>query len=458
MGRKAPYVDDGHFESAYLMDKDSKTALDLLLDRHSRSLDDDSLTLEYVHRLISSDLPVNSEDRQPNGSGGGSGSSSITPMSSTVGSTPPSFKWFYSQGKRSTKIYQTIQDDDQESNQSNRRSLSVRSKRCAQGHCWTVILQREESFAVQLAERILMAHKDKSDILSYSTDTFGRRHMDIASTKCKLVLNKFRYLHGRYDLKLGPPEHKTKTSMIKLAIDRHSADGKRVALKFMCHREQFVSELLSRSMGDFSSDIIMAVLKSYDGDSDDQDDVLFWQDANFKGFSQYPYCIVMDVADQNLKKLIDQQNICGKEWDDIRNITRQIATALEHIHSKGIVHGDIKPTNIVLTGQKLRLIDFDASASIEKCQYIGAKYSSAYIPPELLFYSKSESGGRVIVRTFEKQPAELDPDFVFDFDNQFEYPLLLAAPSFDSWSFGAVLYLLCTGEREFSLWYHIIPL
>ena len=165
----------------------------------------------------------------------------------------------------------------------------------------------------------------------------------------------------------------------------------------------------------------------------------------------------MDVADQNLKKLIDQQNICGKEWDDIRNITRQIAAALEHIHSKGIVHGDIKPTNIVLSGQKLRLIDFDASASIEKCQYIGAKYSSAYIPPELLFYSKSENGGKVIIRSFEKQPAELDPDLVFDFGYQFEYPLLLAAPSFDSWSFGAVLYLLCTGEREFSLWYHIIP-
>jgi serine/threonine protein kinase len=165
----------------------------------------------------------------------------------------------------------------------------------------------------------------------------------------------------------------------------------------------------------------------------------------------------MDVADQNLKKLIDQQNICGKEWDDIRNITRQIAAALEHIHSKGIVHGDIKPTNIVLTGQKLRLIDFDASASIEKCQYIGAKYSSAYIPPELLFYSDSESGGRVIVRSFDKPPAELGPDFVHDFGYQLEYPLLLAAPSFDSWSFGAVLYLLCTGEREFSLWYHISP-
>ena len=227
LGRKAPYVDDGQFESAYLMDKDSKTALDLLLERHSRSLDEDSLTLEYVHRLVSNDLPVNSEDRQQYGGGRGSSSSSssIIPMSSPVGTTSPFFKWFCLQGRRSTKIYQTIQDDDQDSNQSDRRSLRVRSKRCAQGYCWTVILQREESFAVQLAERILTTHKDKSDILSYSTVTFGRRHMDIASTKCKLVLNKFRYLHGRYDLKLGPPEHKTKTSMIKLAIDRNFADG-----------------------------------------------------------------------------------------------------------------------------------------------------------------------------------------------------------------------------------------
>ena len=65
---------------------------------------------------------------------------------------------------------------------------------------------------------------------------------------------------------------------------------------------------------------------------------------------------------------------------------------LEHIHSKGIVHGDIKPSSIVMTGKKLRIIDFDASASIDRKQNLGAQFSSAYVPPEMLFCCENASG------------------------------------------------------------------
>ena len=172
---------------------------------------------------------------------------------------------------------------------------------------------------------------------------------------------------------------------------------------------------------------------------------MFRQDATIKGYSEYPYCVVMDVAEHNLKKVIDQQNICAKEWDDIRSIVRQLAIALEHVHSKGFIHGDIKPTNIVLTDTKLRLIDFDASVSIaiHSDQYAGSKYSSAYIPPELLFRSEKERG-KILVRTYEKAADEVTPSY--NHISLLEYSLLPAAPSFDMWSFGAVIYLLCTGK------------
>ena len=311
-------------------------------------------------------------------------------------------------------------------------------------------MQREEAFAVQLVERILTAHKDKSDTLSYSTDIFGRTHADIASAKCKLVLNRFRYLHERYDLKLGPPEHKSKLSLIKFAIERTSSHVKPVALKFINSRVHFLREVQSRSIGGFNSDFVIDLLKAYDGDSEDPDDVLFRQDAIFKGFSEYPYCVVMEVADHNLKKLIDQQSICGKEWEEIRSITRQLATALEHIHSKGIVHGDVKPTNIVMTGKKLRIIDFDASASIDRNQNLGAQFSSAYVPPEMLFCSENARGCSVVgVRSLQGPPEDVEDvndDVISIYESHLEYSLLLAAPSFDMWSLGAILYLLCTGE------------
>ena len=91
LGRKAPYIDDGQFDLAYLVDKDKKTALDLLLERYARSLDDDILTFEYVHRLVSNDLPVNCEDKQQCSN---SSSSSRIPISSTVGATSPTFSIF----------------------------------------------------------------------------------------------------------------------------------------------------------------------------------------------------------------------------------------------------------------------------------------------------------------------------------------------------------------------------
>ena len=320
--------------------------------------------------------------------------------------------------------------------------------RCMQGYSWTTIIQREEDFAVEVVRRVLAENKEKSDILSYSCDKFGRRHLDIASGKCKLVLNSFRYLHGRYELKQGPPEHKSKTSLIKFAIDRISSEEKVVALKFMSHRSQYLNEILSRARGSFSNEFVISILRSYDGESENEEDVLFRQDAIFKGYSEYPYCVVLDVADHNLKKVIDQQNICGKEWDDIRSIIKQMAIAFEHIHSKGFIHGDIKPTNIVLTGQKLRLIDFDASASINSDQYAGSKFSSAYIPPELLFRSVKERG-KVVVRTFEKAAEESTPSY--NYISQLEYSLLSVAPSFDMWSFGAVIYLLCTGTTCYSM-------
>ena len=81
-----------------------------------------------------------------------------------------------------------------------------------------------------------------------------------------------------------------------------------------------------------------------------------------------------------------------------------------------------------------RLIDFDASVSYRDNQYVGAKYSSAYCPPEMLEFVKGENSSAICVRTYKTDisgvPIQID----------LPYSLLLAQPSYDMWSLGVTLY------------------
>ncbi len=60
------------------------------------------------------------------------------------------------------------------------------------------------------------------------------------------------------------------------------------------------------------------------------------------------YYIVMEYVDGiTLKKYIDEKG--SLEWREAVNIAIQICSAIEHAHSKKIIHRDIKPQNILVT-------------------------------------------------------------------------------------------------------------
>jgi serine/threonine protein kinase/Leucine-rich repeat (LRR) protein len=354
---------------------------------------------------------------------------------------------------------------------------------------WVQLVQEEGERAQEAVYHILQTMPNKIDLFSECTDSRGRRCLDIASIPCKEILRRCSYLCNRYEIKIGPPEHISATSVVVFAVDhgewtfepirlsevsnealfrsasqenatkrfsyansRDGTDGKMysslvtkssqpkdVCLKFMHNKEQYLTEIEVRNKAHLDPSCVIAVLRCFDGDrvaaavttdSDDPEgtqahnsadthhdhlDVMFRNDAISKGFDDYPYCIVMVKADHSLKHIIDHNHIVGNDWDTIKTIFRQVTHAVDHMHGRKMIHGDLKPMNIMQADGRMLLIDLDASASFSEDdhQYAGAKYSSAYVPPELICIG-SDGNARVRVppTASTKTSPTLSPDSV----------------------------------------------
>ncbi|KAL4505404.1 hypothetical protein ABPG72_002466 [Tetrahymena utriculariae] len=131
--------------------------------------------------------------------------------------------------------------------------------------------------------------------------------------------------------------------------------------------------------------------------------------------------IVMEYAEGgDLHQKIQRQKNIGKLFSEEKVLDWfiQICLALEHLHTKKIIHRDIKPKNIFLTQQNcIKLGDFGVSKELEYTKQllssrIGTPY---YIAPEV-------SGG--IKYSYEA----------------------------DIWSLGVVLYELCCLQPPFQSW------
>jgi serine/threonine protein kinase len=77
--------------------------------------------------------------------------------------------------------------------------------------------------------------------------------------------------------------------------------------------------------------------------------------------------------------------VAKREARVVRRIVSQVLDALKRLHSAGIVHRDVKPANLVLMGNRFRLIDFGAATDLRT----GINYDPelslldpGYCPPE----------------------------------------------------------------------------
>ena len=168
-----------------------------------------------------------------------------------------------------------------------------------------------------------------------------------------------------------------------------------VALKRFMSKDSYSNERNARSQCNFDPEHVVEALR--------------WHDEQL--------CLVMPRADRSLDQAIRSERFAAHQKAKVADIMGDIARAIQEVHGNGWVHADIKPRNVVRVRGSWKLIDLDAATPIGG--NLGRKRSPGFAAPELL-----------------RLDGALLPN---------------AQPTFDVWSFGVVLYFLCTGQPLFAL-------
>lgn len=117
----------------------------------------------------------------------------------------------------------------------------------------------------------------------------------------------------------------------------------------------------------------------------------------------------------------------GFTLNDILSLSREMITGFKRIHAKGIIHGDIHPSNIIVTkDNKTKIIDFglaiDLQAEKDEVVNFGGVYY--FMPPE-----------RINTTTYKKFKKK--PDF---FSDVYQLGILLYILLYDKYPFNGIIW------------------
>ena len=247
--------------------------------------------------------------------------------------------------------------------------------------------------------------------------------------------------------------HKSRTSEVFYAQDVIA--GQPVCLKLMRDFEPFEREIKHRKDRMIAPNCVVEVLGWHTpknqplsvGSNKQEREREQYTDCNAE--EHWDYVLVMAPAERTLLDAFSKEQLAGFDYDVVAATIRSILGCVKALHDVGLVHGDLKPRNILRqddfdlqhitlasidgsaadgadtdsqSADKWILCDLDATASVG--DPIGDKAASAYAPPEC----QNMYDARGVRKTGEA---------------------ITAATSYDVWSLGVIVFELVSGVRLF---------
>uniref|UniRef100_A0A3B5ANA1 Protein kinase domain-containing protein n=1 Tax=Stegastes partitus TaxID=144197 RepID=A0A3B5ANA1_9TELE len=106
-------------------------------------------------------------------------------------------------------------------------------------------------------------------------------------------------------------------------------------------------------------------------------------------FHEESICMNLELLDQNLIDYLDDRGNPGLPVTEIRPVLHQLATALFHLHSIGVVHLDLKPENVMVVDRtqqpvRVKIIDFGLASLLSEIQVGDYRGTNMYMAPEMM--------------------------------------------------------------------------
>ncbi|TKS88043.1 Homeodomain-interacting protein kinase 2 [Collichthys lucidus] len=108
-------------------------------------------------------------------------------------------------------------------------------------------------------------------------------------------------------------------------------------------------------------------------------------------FDQDRICLNFDLMDLSLYTFLKERNFEGLTTPELRPVIAQLATALSHLRSIGLVHADLKPDNVMIvdryqTPLQVRLIDFGLAHPVAAVKPGKCVQTTWYRAPEVTLH------------------------------------------------------------------------